>query len=143
MTVMTQPERASGSRSLLKAALAGAALAAAVNAFIYAVCYAVGIIPWSMLSPGKDVQITPQLVMAVSIGGPIAGAMIYAIMRRTMHDPVRTFRWTALVVLMLSFGAPMAMNMFSTALEVSLSIMHIVVAVATVWALTVWAEGSK
>jgi len=142
MTAATSPG-AYGSRSLMKAAFIAAAIAGVVNAFIYTVCFAVGIIPWSMLSPGREVQITPELVVGVSAGGAMLGTVMFAITKRVSHTPARTFRWLALVVLILSFGAPMTMNTFSTALEIALDLMHIVVAAATVWALTVWLPGQR
>lgn len=137
MTAATSPQ-VSGSRSLMKAAFIAAAIAGVINAFVYTVCFAVGIIPWSMLSPGREVQITPELVVAVSVGGALLGTVIFAIVRRVTRSPAETFRWIALVVLILSFAAPMAMNMFSISLEIALDLMHVVVAAATIWALTVW-----
>jgi hypothetical protein len=144
MTAATSPVIRSGSRSLLKAGFMAAVIAGVINAFVYTVCFAIGVIPWSMLSPGKEVQITPELVVAVSVGGAAAGTLIYAIVRRVTHNPVKVFRWIALGVLIFSFGAPMAMDMFSPMLEVALDLMHVVAAVSTVWALTVWLEdGSR
>jgi hypothetical protein len=140
MTAAASPE-VSGSRSLAKAAFIAAAIAGVINAFIYTVCFAVGIIPWSMLSPGRDVQITPELVVAVSAGGALLGTVMFAIIRRVSRRPAATFRWVALAVLILSFGAPMAMDMSSVSLEIALDLMHTVVAVATIWALTIWLDG--
>jgi hypothetical protein len=125
-------------RSFLKAALYAALLAAAGNSLVYLICYVTGIIPWNMLSPGRAVSITPRLVILVSVGGALAGALIYALIRRIAPNPVRTFRITAGVVLLLSFAAPFAIPTFTTALMVALDVMHIVVYLATVWALTVW-----
>lgn len=128
-------------KSVLRAALYGALLAAAGNTIVYLLAYASGIIPWNMLSPGRAVSITPRIVVLVSLGGSLAGALIYAIILRTASHPVRTFRIVAGVVLMLSFLAPFAIPTFTTALMVTLDVMHIVVYACTVWALTVWAQG--
>jgi hypothetical protein len=125
-------------RSLAKAALYAALLAAAGNSIVYVICYLTGIIPWNMLSPGRGVSLTPRLVILVSVGGAIAGALMYALIRRIASNPVRTFRIVAGVVLLLSFTAPFAIPTFTTALMVALDVMHIVVYLATVWALTVW-----
>ena len=128
---------------LWKAGLVAAALSALGNGILYAICYVTGIIPWSMLSPGRGVSLTPKLVLSVSVGGSIAGTLIYALLERTSTNPVRTFRHAAVIILALSFGAPFLMGMFTPILAVALSLMHVVVAAATVWALTVWAYSQR
>ena len=125
-------------KQLAKAALYAALLAAAGNSLVYLICYVTGIIPWNMLSPGRGVSITPRLVIVVSVGGALAGALIYMLIRRVASNPVRTFRIVAGVVLLLSFAAPFAIPTFTTALMIALDVMHVVVYLATVWALTVW-----
>ena len=91
-----------------------------------------------MLSPGRGVSLNPGLVVSVSIGGAIAGTLIYAVLAQLASDPVRIFRWTALVILLMSFAAPLSIEKFSIALTIALALMHVVVAAATVWAITVW-----
>jgi hypothetical protein len=91
-----------------------------------------------MLSPGRGVSLNPGLVISVSIGGAIAGTLIYALLVRITNNPDRVFRWTALVILVLSFGAPLMMDRFTPDLTVALDLMHVLVAAATVWALTIW-----
>jgi len=125
-------------RPILVASLYGALLAAAANTIIYVVCYVTGIIPWNMLSPGRGVSITPRLVILVSLSGALVGALIYAIIRRVSSTPVRTFRIVAALVLLVSFLAPLAIPTFTTSLTIALDVMHTVVYLATVWALTVW-----
>lgn len=125
---------------LWKAGLVAAGLAAAGNSIVYMICYATGIIPWSMLSPGRGVSLTPRLVMLVSIGGAIAGTVIYELIRQRSSNPVRTFRHVVVILLALSFGAPFLMGAFTRVLAFALCLMHVVVAAATVWTLTVWAQ---
>ena len=126
--------------SLIKAAAVGAMLAGAANSILYLIYYMTGIIPWHMLSPGRDVSITPQLVLAVSIGGALGGALLYAIIRRTAVRPARTFKLVAGVILILSIAAPLTIETFTPGLMLALALMHVVVFASTVWALTVWAE---
>jgi hypothetical protein len=134
---------AGSTRSVGIASLYAALLAAAINATIYVISYAAGIIPWSMLSPGRGVSITPRLVIAVSVGGALAGGILYAIIRRSASNPVRKFRIAATAVLFASFIAPLSIPTFTTALMIVLDLMHIVVYAATVWALTVWSQNRR
>ena len=128
-------------KSLTLAALVGAWLAAACNYLLYLVYYATGIIPWNMLSPGRGVSITPRLVLFVSVGGALGGALLYAIIEKVSANPVRTFKLIAGVILILSFAAPLMIETFTTSLMVGLDLMHVVVFASTLWALTVWRKG--
>jgi 4-amino-4-deoxy-L-arabinose transferase-like glycosyltransferase len=127
-------------RPLWKAGVLAAVLAAGVNFALYVIYYATGILPWSMFSPGRGVSITPQLVTVISMGGAAAGTLIYALLNG-FPNRSRIFRWVALVILVISFAAPLMMTGFTPILTVALDAMHAVVAVATVWALTIWKEG--
>lgn len=128
------------SRSFWRAAAYAAILSAAGNGVLYLLCYVTGIIPWNMLSPGRGVSITPRLVLLVSLGGALAGSLIYWIIRGTSSRPVRTFRLVAGIVLILSFVAPFMIATFTTSLMIALDLMHVMVYAATVWVLTVWAR---
>jgi len=123
---------------VVKRALVGALIAAIGNSIVYLIAYATGIIPWNMLSPGRGVSITPRLVILVSIGGALGGALLYVITKRLSSDPVQKFRLVAFLVLIASFSAPLAIDTFTRPLTIVLDIMHVVVYAATVWALTVW-----
>ena len=138
MTTGALSPRVERARPLWNAALLAVVLAAAGNAILYFICYVAGIIPWSMLSPGRGVSLTPQLVLSVSVGGVLAGTAIYAALLRTSPNPDTTFRWLALIIVILSFGAPLSMKLFTWDLMLALDLMHVVVAAATVWSLTVW-----
>jgi len=129
---------APGTRSVVSASIYGALLAAAANTIVYLICYVTGVIPWNMLSPGRGVSITPRIVILVSLTGALAGALIYAVIRKIAPNPVRAFRLVATAVLLTSFLAPFAIPTFTTSLMVALDVMHVVVYVATVWALTIW-----
>ena len=122
----------------MKRALLAALAAAVGNSLLYVVCYMSGIIPWNMLSPGRGVSITPRLVILVSIGGALLGAALFELIKRVSPQPVRTFRIVALVLLIVSFTAPMSMATFTLPLTIALDLMHVVVYAATVWALTMW-----
>jgi hypothetical protein len=82
---------APGTRSVVSASIYGALLAAAANTIVYLICYVTGIIPWNMLSPGRGVSITPRIVILVSLTGALAGALIYAVIRKIAPNPVRAF----------------------------------------------------
>lgn len=129
-------------RPIWQAGLVALVLAAIGNSILYSICYVTGVIPWNMLSPGRGVSLNPGLVISVSIGGAIAGTLIYALISRMSDEPDRVFRWTALVILVLSFGAPLMMERFTPDLTIALDFMHVVVAAATVWALTIWRRKS-
>jgi hypothetical protein len=123
---------------VVKRAILAALIAAIGNSIIYAIAYVSGIIPWNMLSPGRSVSITPRLVILVSIGGALGGALLYEITKRLSSDPVQKFRLAAFLILIASFSAPLAIDTFTRALTIVLDVMHVVVYAATVWALTVW-----
>ena len=123
---------------IVKRALVGALIAAIGNAIVYVIAYVSGIIPWNMLSPGRGVSITPRLVILVSIGGALGGALLYGMIKRLSNDPVQKFRLVAFLILIASFSAPLMIETFTRSLTVVLYIMHVVVYAATVWALTVW-----
>jgi hypothetical protein len=130
-------------RSIPRATLYAALIAAAANSLVYVICYISGIIPWSMLSPGRGASITPKIVILVSVGGVIAGALIFALIRRVASNAVHSFRLVAGIVLLLSFVAPYLIPTFTLPLMVALDVMHIVVYLATVWALTVWLQPQR
>lgn len=130
----------SSRRSLKTAALYAAILAAAGNSILYFVYYVTGIIPWDILSPGRGVSITPKLVIFVSIGGALGGALMYAILRQVSSNPAGKFRVYAAIALLLSFGAPLLIETFTTPLTIALDLMHVVVFASTVYALTVWLD---
>jgi len=123
---------------VVKRALVGALIAAIGNSIVYVIAYVSGIIPWNMLSPGRGVSITPRLVILVSIGGVLGGALLYGIIKRLSADPVQRFRLLAFLILIVSFSAPLAIDTFTRPLTIVLDIMHVVVYAGTVWALTVW-----
>src|SRR5512138_2116739 len=130
-------------RPIWQAALLAVFLAAIGNSFIYSICYITGVIPWSMLSPGRGVSLNPGLVLSVSVGGVLAGTLIYAALARMVSAPAKLFRWLALVILILSFGAPLSMQGFTWDLTLALDLMHVVVAAATVWSLTIWRRHAR
>ena len=123
---------------IVKRAFVAALIAAIGNAIVYVIAYVSGIIPWNMLSPGRGVSITPRLVILVSIGGALGGALLYGMIKRLSNDPVQKFRLAAFLILIASFSAPLMIETFTRSLTVVLYIMHVVVYAATVWALTVW-----
>jgi hypothetical protein len=126
-------------RPLWKAGLLAALLAGAGNFAVYSICYVTGVIPWSMFSPGRGMSLTPRLVIIVSMGAAVAGTFVYALLKG-FSNPARTFGWIALVILLISFAVPLSTNAFTPMLTVALLTMHVIAAVATVWALTVWRE---
>lgn len=143
MTTGAAAPAQSHERPLWQAALIAMLLAGLGNAFVYTVCYATGIIPWSILSPGRGVSLNPGLVITVSVGGVLAGVLIYASLTKFARNPASAFRWLALVILVLSFGAPLSMEGFTWDLTLALYLMHVVVAAATVWALTIWKRAPR
>jgi hypothetical protein len=98
---------------VVKRAILAALIAAIGNSIIYAIAYVSGIIPWNMLSPGRSVSITPRLVILVSIGGALGGALLYEITKRLSSDPVQKFRLAAFLILIASFSAPLAIDTFT------------------------------
>lgn len=127
----------------MKRVLLAVMVAAIGNSIVYAIAYASGIIPWNMLSPGRGVSITPRLVILVSIGGALGGALLYSIIKRFASDPVQAFRLVAFLVLLVSFAAPLTIDTFTRPLTIALDVMHFVVYAATVWALTGWRQNQQ
>jgi hypothetical protein len=76
-----------------------------------------------------------QIIVAVLVPA-LAATGMYALLRRVYKQRAsRIFQVVALIVLLLSFGAPLSQDV-STDNKIILALMHLVTAAAIVWALT-------
>src|SRR5207249_1258205 len=106
------------------------------NLIVYAVGVALGAIPADLILPQYGGPITPGAVVASSVGGAIAAAIVFGLIGRFVPRPVRTFRIVAAVGLLLSLVVPATLAGAPVSLILALELMHIVAAVVIVGLLT-------
>lgn len=71
-------------------------------------------------------------ILPVSVVAALAGVGVYAFVRR-VRQPMRVFTTAAILVLIPSFAAPLAMSDWTAAQAAVLNLMHVVVAGVTIW----------
>lgn len=115
-----------------------AALAVLVNAVLVAGLSSLGV------APGFDALTLPPVAFLSAVGA-VGAALVYWALSRYVADANRVFVRVAGVVLVLSFVpdvALLALDPAATVLGVvALMMMHVTVAVASVWALVYWGSG--
>lgn len=118
-------------------ALLAAVAAAVVNALIYFIASALGVIPQSVILPAPvsgPLSVGP--VVVASIIGTIAAAIVFAVIGVSSRRPVWLFRIVATVALALSLVLPATVPGAPIGMILSLMLMHVVAWAASVGALT-------
>jgi hypothetical protein len=127
-TTLTQPR----STTRIVVGLLGAAVAALIGNALIALLV-------SALRPGGvEKGLTFVEFGPMTVAGVLVGTAGWALVRRTARRPRALLRWLVPVVVVLTFGADLALLAGGTALlnAVGLMLMHVVVAITTVVALT-------
>ncbi len=130
--------RGAASGSLWRVGLLAAVLAAVANALVFALAVQVGIFPAFRLNPDAGPQMAIELVVGVSVLAGLAGVGSFALLRRWVERPLRTFLGLAGAALLLSFAAPLALP-GTTAQVLVLNLMHLVAAAVVVGLVARWA----
>jgi hypothetical protein len=118
------------------AGLLGAALAIVGNLILFYI--ASGLLGLQMALPmPPDNALMPLPAIAVimsTLMGAIGGSILLAILGRFAPRPITIFLAISVIFTLISFGGPLSLPV-ETSTMVVLSIMHIIAAVAIVWAL--------
>jgi hypothetical protein len=122
-----------------KIALAGAkgiAVAVVVNATLFFIFSALGVISDQILIQPANQPITIVPVVMASIVPSIVATLFFMALTRFTKQPVKIFGMIALVLVVLSFASPFSIPNVTIAMAVGLNVMHAVVAGAIYWALS-------
>jgi len=129
--------------TLRRAALHAAAIASAANAAFYLATSQFGFFPQWVLIPGANAPITLTRVIVATALCVAAAVGVYGWMRRRFRDPARTFRWTALVILLLSFTQPpLVLQDAPLRMLLALDVLHVIAAAVVLKVLRVGAGGT-
>ena len=121
---------------LLRRGLLAAVLAAVVSALV--LVSASSLFGGVVVPPGETLTLGP--VIAASAIGAVGGAIVLGIIGRFSRRPIRVFRVTALVVLLLSL-VPIPLQGVAGPSAGALILMHVVVAAIVVGVLTTTPRG--
>jgi hypothetical protein len=123
-------------RGIARSTLLAAVATAAATGVLFLLGSAFGLFPATIVIPasGQPVSLGPVLFMSVIAA--IGGGIVYAILSRLTKQPKRIFRILAVIVLVLSFGAPSVFPNAPTSYYIALNVLHIVAAAMIPWVLT-------
>ena len=121
---------------LLRRGLLAAGLAAIANALVLVI--ASSLFGGVVIPPGETLTLGP--VIAASAIGAIGAAIAFGIIGRFSRRPIRVFRVTALVVLLLSL-VPIPLQGVAGSSAVALALMHVLAAAIVVGVLTTTRSG--
>lgn len=115
-------------RRLPLAVLLATVAAAVANTIIYFTVSSLGFIPRSVVisTAGGESPMTVSMVLSSSVIGAIGAAVVFAIIGLFARRPVRLFRIVAVVVLVLSFAAPLTISGAPLGMVLSMEVMHVV-----------------
>ena len=123
-----------GGRGIFGAALRGAAVAAVVNAVV-----------WLVGNQIDSMKVDLAATIAASIVTVLAGGAVYALLARATKRVNATFTVVSVVFTLLSAAGPISamssapmpgMALFNTTTMIATELMHVVAAVAAIWAYT-------
>ncbi|HMO56193.1 MAG TPA: DUF6069 family protein [Roseiflexaceae bacterium] len=134
-TVAATPPHDVVARKIPLAGLIGGGIAVVANLVVYALALVAGL-PLLVPMPPDLVAATLPFysVIMSTIVGAIGGTIVFALLARFTSRPVTIFIIISVVVTLASFGMPLSLPMSLDTILV-LNFMHIVAAVAIVWAL--------
>jgi len=123
---------------LWQSAIASIVLAALVGAISYGIARAAGTLPHSVLvsTPAGDEPITLAPTIIMSAQGALAASLVYALLRRFARQADRILWIVGVIVILLSMIPIFGIDDPPARMVVTLVLMHIVVGVATLAALT-------
>lgn len=112
------------------AGIIAAVVAAVANVIVHGVARALDTIPQDVLvdSPTGEEPITLAPVIIFTAVPILIAAVLFAILRRTMRQPVRMLWIIGLVALVLSFVTPLTVPDAPARMIITLELMHIVAA---------------
>lgn len=122
---------------LIQAGLIASIVASAANLLVY---YLVPVLfnftlEVPLQGPGSEIQPLPALMMLIATtGAAIGSVVVLAILNRFTARPVTIFRWTAVVLLLLSFVGLLPLAPLRVPL--TLATMHIIAAAVITYTLT-------
>jgi hypothetical protein len=105
--------------------------AAITNVVVYLLAGAIGV-DWSFVVPEMGAPIPVMAPLMASLIGVGLGMALFAALNAFTQQPVRWFTWFALIVGLLSLGAPLTIAGAPLDLKLSLVAMHIVAVAFTV-----------
>lgn len=111
----------------------GAVIAAVVNAILFIVTQAQF---EGTLVMGEAFELVPVII--ASIVGVVVGGILLGILDRFLASPIMTWRWIAIVFLVISFGGPFAMLEGEPTMtaRIILIVMHIITGGIAIYLLT-------
>lgn len=118
-------------------ALVGSIVATGI---VYFVASSVSDVFQSYINPDFGRPIGALDVAGATAGGAIGAMIVFALLNLFTRRPVTIFRWTALVVLLLSFSSPFTLPGAPLGLILTLEFMHIVAAAVITYALTTYSR---
>jgi hypothetical protein len=132
MTTLTATQHAT-SRSIWKLGLGAAAISVAANIVVFLTGYATGIFASLTLDPSAGAQMSIEPVILVSAVAGFFGVLAFGLLRKHGTAGFKLFCQLAIVLLIISFFAPLAIPDTSAAETVVLNLMHVVSAAAVLW----------
>ena len=141
--MIRQRRQGPGTGRLLWAVPLAAAAAALATAVVYGVVETAGALPDNVLvdTPTGRAPLGLSAVMFTSVVGALGATVVFALVGRFAHHPIRTFRIVAAVVLVLSFATPLTIPGAPPAMVLTPELMHVVATVCIVGVLTTLARG--
>jgi len=119
-------------RRLSMGALIAAVGAVLVNVLLYFGGAALGAFPASVQVQGEPFSVLPVVIF--SFVPVLVAALVFMLLARFVARPKRVFYTVAAVVFVLMFFTPFTLSAPPAVTVVVLELMHVVVAVAAVWA---------
>jgi len=144
-STLSSPKQAKhSSTSLWKAGLIASAIAAASNALIYGVGRIAGTIPQSVEVDALSGTgpVTATTVIFTSVLAVIVATLFYAVLRRTIRRPERTFLIAGTILLVVSLTMPFSIPGVPMKMAVTLALMHVTTAIVALGGL-VWLAPSQ
>lgn len=135
MTIQAALQSTSHS-GIVRSTVIAAVAAAGANGLLFLIGSAFGLFPETIVIPasGQPVSIIPVLFM--SVVAAVGGGLVYALLSRFAKQPKRIFRILALLILILSFGAPTVFPNAPVSYYIALNVLHVVAAAIITWVLT-------
>jgi hypothetical protein len=123
-------------RKIWLTGLLAAAISAVVNAIIFFVAAATGLLDTNFVMQPLGQTLTVVPVIASSFIGVLVGTAVFAALAKFTSRPISIFRVVAIVVLVLSFIQPLLIPNVPLGMLLTLELMHVVAGVIAIYLLT-------